>query len=105
MLVQRGLLPESVLAEAIARPIDQRRQGRPVRKPAAMLTKRLFAHPGFRELVSLVRERLPPPRAEPAGAAGDLPPPTERRPATAEELAAWRAQAQAALPGWRPPKD
>lgn len=59
VLVQRGRIPEHVLAEAAARPVDLRRQGRSVRKPAAVMTKRLFAHPGFRELVGQIREPLP----------------------------------------------
>lgn len=100
VLVQRGLIPESVLAEAIARPVDLRRQGRVVRKPAAVLTKRLFGSEGFRELVALVRERLP--RADPVETLEPVETSVARRTATPEELAQWRADAQRAIPGWKP---
>lgn len=91
VLLQRGLIPESIVAEAIATPIDRRRQGRHVAKPAAQLTKRLFAYPGFARLLGAVREPLPDRAAEP-------PPARTSQPLTSEQLVAAAAAAGIRLP-------
>jgi len=90
VLFRRGLIPEEAWAEAVGNPIDRRRQGRRVKKPAAQFTRRMFQVPHFAKLLGAVRERLP--RSDPTAA-------EQSRPMTREEF-------RAAAPAWtKLPKD
>ena len=94
VLLQRGLLPETVFAEAVDRPVEQRERGRRVAKPYAQATKRLFQHRGFGRLLGAVREPIAArPDSEGPKTRGSPPPPM-----TSEDFLAAAAQAGIRLP-------
>ncbi len=65
VLVQRGLLPECVLADAMDGPVEMRLRQEPVHKPMAVVNSRLYGHADFGRLSKLVLEPLPVERSPP----------------------------------------
>ena len=97
VLLQRGIIPEWLFAEAVDRPIDHRRQGKPVHKPASQFTKILYQVPWFGKALGAVKEPLPV--EEPQHAVEPRRSQPQRYiPPAPEEVAKSKAEARALLP-------
>ncbi len=64
VLLQRKIIPDWLLDGAVNRPIDNRRQGKPVNKPMSQFTKFLFEVPWFGRVLGRVKEPLPPEKTQ-----------------------------------------
>ena len=108
VLMERGVIPEWLFAEAVNRPIGHRQQGKPVSKPAAQFTKIVFEVPWFGKVLGAVKEPLPPEKPRDSRLAAETPsdsPAPTYSVSEREELREMYRKAGLPLPRIREPAD